>query len=96
MQIMIGLSMHHILFYDLVADYIEKRAVYRAEHLELVRGAHERGEIVIAGALTDPADLAVIVFRSSEGAEAFAKADPYVNHGLVKAWRVRKWNTVVG
>jgi len=88
--------MHYILFYDLVADYIEKRAAYRAEHLDLVRGAHERGEIVMAGALADPADLAVIVFRSAEVGEAFAKADPYVNNGLVKAWRVRKWNTVVG
>jgi hypothetical protein len=89
--------MLYILFYDLVDDYIEKRTIYRAEHLDLVRRAHERGEIVMAGALADPADLAVIVFRGSpEAAEAFAKADPYVINGLVKAWRVRKWNTVVG
>ena len=89
--------MHYILFYDVVPDYLEKRAPFRAEHLDLVRGAHARGEIVMAGALADPADATVIVFRGSpEAAEAFAKADPYVNNGLVKAWRVRKWNTVVG
>jgi len=29
-------------------------------------------------------------------AEAFARADPYVRNGLVTAWRVREWVTVVG
>jgi uncharacterized protein YciI len=90
--------MHYILFYDVVPDYLEKRDAYRAEHLDLVRRAHERGEIVMAGALADPADAAVLVFRgaSPDLPEAFAKADPYVMNGLVKAWRIRKWNTVVG
>jgi hypothetical protein len=40
----------------------------------------------------------MLVFRgpSADAAEAFAKADPYVRNGVVKQWRVRKWNTVVG
>ena len=29
-------------------------------------------------------------------AERFAGADPYVAGGLVRSWRVRPWNTVVG
>ena len=28
--------------------------------------------------------------------EAFAQADPYVRNGLVREWRVREWNVVVG
>lgn len=90
--------MHYILFYDVVDDYMEKRAAFRELHLKLVRQAHERGELVIAGALADPVDGAVLVFRgeSPEPAEAFAKADPYVINGLIKAWRVRKWATVIG
>ena len=28
--------------------------------------------------------------------ENFAKADPYVNEGLVKTWTVRPWTVVVG
>jgi len=66
--------------------------------LTLVREAFERGEVAMGGALGDPADCALLVFRgqSPDAAEAFAKADPYVKHGLVKAWRIRKWNTVVG
>jgi uncharacterized protein YciI len=90
--------MHTILFYDFVEDYLTRRAAYRSEHLALADASFERGELALAGALADPADGAVLVFRgtSPETAEAFAKADPYVIHGLVTAWRTRRWNTVVG
>lgn len=90
--------MHTILFYDVVDDYVERRAQFRQQHLELARQAQQRGELVLAGALAEPADGAVLVFRgdSTNVAEAFAKADPYVTNGLVKAWRVRKWTTVIG
>lgn len=90
--------MHTILFYELVDDYLERRAALRAEHLELARQALARGELVLAGALADPVDEAMLVFRgeSTAPAEDFAKADPYVKHGLVKSWRVRKWTTVIG
>lgn len=90
--------MFTILFYDLVDDYLEKRGAFRELHLDLARQAHQRGEILLAGALAEPADGAVLLFRgdSPDVAVAFAKADPYVKNGLVKAWRVRKWNTVIG
>ena len=90
--------MHFLLLYDVVDDYVERRAPFRAEHLSLIQKAHARGELVMAGALADPADGAVLVFRgpSPQPAESFAKADPYVLNGLVKRWRVRAWNTVVG
>lgn len=88
--------MHYLLFYDVVDDYVTKRAPFRWAHLDKIRGAHERGELVMAGALTEPADGAVIVFRTQEAAEAFAKVDPYVANGLVSSWKVRKWVTVAG
>ena len=90
--------MHYILFYDVVDDYLERRAPFRGLHLKKVREAYERGELVLAGALTEPDDGAVLVFRgpSPDAAEAFARSDPYVTNGVVTAWRVRKWVTVVG
>lgn len=90
--------MHYILFYDVVDDFVAKRMPFRATHLELVRQVYARGELMLAGALADPVDGAVLVFRgaSPQPAEAFAKADPYVTNGLVTRWRVRKWTTVVG
>lgn len=90
--------MHVILFYDIGEDYVERRGPYRNEHLALARQAFERGELVLGGALADPVDGVVLVFRgpTTEAAEAFAKADPYVKNGVVKGWRARKWTTVVG
>lgn len=90
--------MHYLLSYDLAADYLERRGEWRDEHLALAWAAQERGELLLAGALSDPADGALLVFQgdSSNAAQRFAKADPYVTHGLVTAYRVRQWNTVVG
>ena len=90
--------MYFLLLYDVVPDYTERRTAYREEHLALARAAHERGEIVLAGALSDPADGAVLVFRADSPAvaEQFAESDPYVMNGLVTRWRVRPWTVVVG
>ena len=90
--------MHYLLIYDLVADYIERRAPLRAEHIALARAAETRGELILGGALANPPDGAVLLFRgdSPAAAEAFAAADPYVTHGLVTRWRVREWTTVIG
>jgi uncharacterized protein len=90
--------MHYLLMYDLAPDYLERRGQYRDAHLALAWQAVERGELLLAGALADPADQALLLFggASPAQAEAFAAADPYVAHGLVTAWRVWPWTTVVG
>jgi uncharacterized protein YciI len=88
---------HYLLFYDVVDDYLERRVPLRDAHRQHARDAHARGELILGGALADPADTAVILFRGSAAvAEAFAEADPYVLNGLVLRWRVREWTTVVG
>lgn len=89
---------HFLLFYDLAPDYLERRAKFRSEHLRLAWAAQERGEILVAGALADPADGAVLMFAGEDASVAgrFAAADPYVLNGLVTGWRVRQWTTVVG
>ena len=90
--------MHYLLLYDLVEDYVERRGPLRAEHIALARAAEARGELVLGGALANPPDTAVLLFRgdSPAAAERFAAADPYVANGLVARWRVREWTTVVG
>lgn len=90
--------MHYLLFYEVSPDYLERRAAFRAEHLALAWAAHERGELVLGGALEDPVDGAVLFFSgdSPAVAESFVAADPYVKNGLVARWRVRPWKTVVG
>ena len=89
---------HYLLFYDVAEDYLARRSRYRNSHLELAWKAHDRGELVLGGALEDPVDGAILLFtgESSEVAQRFARADPYVTEGLVTRWRVRRWSTVVG
>ncbi len=90
--------MHYILLYDLVPDYLTRRAQFRDSHLAHARRAFERGDLILAGALVDPADRAILIFsgNSPKAPEEFALNDPYVKNGLVTSWSVRKWNTVVG
>ena len=87
--------MHYLLIYDVVEDYVTRRAPLRAAHIGLARAAAARGELVLGGALNPPEGV-VLLFRGESPAEAFAAADPYVQNGLVKSWKVREWTTVVG
>jgi uncharacterized protein YciI len=90
--------MHYLLFYEVADDYPSRRAEFRTAHLELAWKASERGELQLAGALTNPTDSAVLLFKGDtpDVAENFALNDPYVKNGLVKRWHVREWVTVVG
>ena len=90
--------MHYLLFYEVADDYVARRAPFRQAHLDHAWKANERGELVLGGPLTEPIDMAVILFRgdSPKAAETFARTDPYVTNGLVKRWYVRQWTTVVG
>ena len=90
--------MYYVLTYRTVAGYVEKRAPYRPEHLAYSNEAHARGELFMGGALADPADMALLIFRADSPriAEEFARNDPYVKAGLIKEWSVRPWTVVIG
>ena len=86
------------LVYELVDDYIERRAAFRAEHLKLAADSHARGELLMGGAFAEPADKALLIFRAEDRSvpEAFVREDPYVLNGLVKSWKVRPWTVAIG
>lgn len=90
--------MYLALHYDLVGDYLERREPLRAEHVGLLQAAARRGELLMAGAYTDPADRALLVWSTEDRSvvERFVHADPYVAAGLVTGWTIRSWNVVVG
>jgi uncharacterized protein YciI len=88
---------HHVLFYDYVADALERRAPYRDAHLAAARRYKDEGKIVMAGALGKPPTGAMFVFLVDDPAEidAFVAADPYVRNGIVSGHRVVPWTVVV-
>lgn len=91
-------SQHYLLSYETSADYLEKRVLFRAAHLELAWQAAERGELLLGGAVGNPIESALLLFKVADPAiiEAFAQADPYVQNGLVTRYRIHPWHTVVG
>jgi uncharacterized protein len=88
---------YYLLIYDVIDDYIERRAAFRDEHLRLAKAARDRGELVLGGALAAPVDKAILVFRSSDQTvvEEFVRQDPYIAHGIVSHWEIRPWTVVI-
>jgi len=89
---------YYALIYHLVDDYMERRPAFRKEHLALAAAAETRGELVLGGAFSDPADMALLIFRAADPAvvEGFVEQDPYVQNGLVARWEIRPYTVVVG
>jgi uncharacterized protein YciI len=89
---------HFLLLYTFAPHYLEQRLLFRDAHLRCAWEAQHRGNLVLAGALSDPADMGILLFEatSPDLVDEFARNDPYVVNGLVTSWRVREWITVVG
>jgi uncharacterized protein YciI len=88
--------MHHLLIYEYVEGMAEHRGPYRSSHLDRVREQQNRGHLTLAGALGDPPTAAAFVFEGVDRAhiDAFVAGDPYVEAGLVPAYRIEVWNLV--
>jgi hypothetical protein len=91
-------QMYYILFYKTVDNYIERRKPYRDEHLKYANASHDADKLLLAGALAEPADSAILIFKgdSPAVAEDFARSDPYVKNGVIVEWKVRPWTVVIG
>ena len=85
------------LSYRVVPEYVSRRGEFRAEHLALAWAAHDRGELLLGGALAEPVDATLLVWRCADKTpiEAFVAADPYVRNGLVASWEIRPWSVVI-
>jgi len=90
--------MYYILIYHTADNYIENRKPYRSKHLQLLEIELKKKHIVLGGALSDPADQAVIIWRVEDKKiiEEFVNNDPYVKNGLISKYEIRSWNIVIG
>lgn len=89
---------YYALIYHLADDYMERRTQFREEHLKLARESNDRGEMILAGAFSDPSDKALLIFRVADKSviEEFVRKDTYVKNGLIKEWEIRAWTVVIG
>jgi uncharacterized protein YciI len=88
---------YHILFYDYVEDYLERREAHRDAHLALLFAERDAGRVLMAGTLGDPPRRAALVFKGVERShiEKFVSADPYVALGLVSKWQIQLYRNVL-
>ena len=88
---------YFVLIYYVVADYVNRRVPFREEHLNLARESQARGDLLMGGALVEPVDRALLIFRCSDRSivESFVARDPYVANALVMRWEIRPWAVVI-
>ncbi|RZU32214.1 YciI family protein [Blastococcus saxobsidens] len=86
-----------VVQYSYVSDILDRRQPYRAEHLGRITAAASDGRVLLSGALADPVDGAVLVFRADGRAqvEEWVRADPYHVAGLITDFTVREITLVV-
>lgn len=88
--------MKYVLFYESSDDVAAKAPVHAAAHREHWHPFRERGELLLIGPFADPQSQgAMSVFTTREAAEEFARNDPFVLNGVVRAWEVREWEEAV-
>jgi uncharacterized protein len=85
--------MKYVLFYESAEDVLAKAPLHFEAHSARGRKFHEQGTLLIYGPFGDPqAEGSMAVFTTRAAAEAFAKGDPFVVNGVVRAWQIREWD----
>lgn len=90
------MSTMHVVFYEPADDVLERAPEHMPGHSARIREFHERGEILMVGTFGDPRrEGSMAIFTTREAAEAFVAGDPFVVHGLVRRWELRRWDEVL-
>jgi len=87
-----------LVTYRYVPGMEERRTPHRPAHLEWISELHTAGRLLLAGALLDPVDSAVLVFRAPDAytLRQLLLADPYARANLIVEVSVRPFGLVVG
>ncbi|HLK39667.1 MAG TPA: YciI family protein [Polyangiaceae bacterium] len=84
--------MKYVLLYESAEDFRAKVPQHVEAHRALWKQFRDEGQLLLIGPFTDEPAGAMGVFGTREAAERFAKADPFVAHGVVARWTIREWN----
>lgn len=82
----------YVLLYESADDVLAKAPAHFAAHSARGQEFHERGSLLAYGPFGDPQEQgSMAIFASRAAAEEFAREDPFVLHGVVRAWQIREW-----
>jgi uncharacterized protein len=85
-------SRKYVLLYESSDDVMTTAPLHFAAHTAHGNAFHDRGELLLYGPFADPSEGAMAVFTTRQAAEAFVRDDPFVQHGVVRAYVIREWN----
>jgi uncharacterized protein len=102
-----GAARHHegmaelgtfVVTYRYVTDMENRRTPHREEHLRWLEELADQGLVLLAGALQDPVDSAVLVVRAADlyQARRLVIDDPYAKANLITEVVTRPIGLVVG
>ena len=87
--------MLHVLFYEPADDVASKAPAHFPAHQARLEEFHTRGDLLMVGPFGNPQEEgSMAIFSSRAAAEDFVEADPFVLHGVVRAWRVLDWDEI--
>jgi uncharacterized protein len=88
--------MKYVLFYESAADVRSNAPVHFLAHHARAEDFHARGTLLMTGAFADPQEEgSMAIFTTRDAAEEFARGDPFVLNGVVRAWHIRAWKEVL-
>ena len=88
--------MKYVLLYQSADDVMSRAPEHFPAHKARIDEFHGRGELLMVGTFGDPQTQgSMAVFPTREAAEAFVADDPFVLHGVVKAYEIREWAEIL-
>ncbi len=88
--------MKYVVTYESAEDVLTRAPKHYAAHAARAHDFHARGQLLMIGVFEDAqADGALGIFPTRRAAEEFVRNDPFVVHGVVRAWHIRGWNEVL-
>ena len=84
--------MKYALLYESADDVLVKARPHIAAHGARLAEFRRRGTLLMGGVFANPQEGALVIFTTREAAEEFARSDPFVVNGVVRAWRIYEWN----
>jgi uncharacterized protein YciI len=86
----------YVAFYDSAEDVASKAPAHFPAHRLRLDEFQARGVLLMVGTFADPQkDGSMAIFTNRDAAEEFVAGDPFVLHGVVRAWRILQWNEIL-
>ena len=87
--------MKYVLIYDSAGDVAQTAPQHFAAHRARWEEFQADGTLLLIGPYSDQSG-ALAVFTTRAAAERFARSDPFVLNGVVRAWSVKEWAEALG